>query len=96
MVSLRERFDAARLEILTDRPGIDVDEATRLLVNRLLHTPTLALREMTGNRERQQRKTGFAAASFGFGRRGRYMSVMERLDGVISAPRRTGCVDGDR
>ena len=51
LVSLRERFDAARLKILTDRPGIDADEATRLLVNRLLHTPTLALREMTGDRE---------------------------------------------
>ena len=85
MVSLRERFDAARLEILTDRPGIDADEATRLLVNRLLHTPTLALREMTGNRESNSSgEIGFAAVSFGFGRRGRYMSVMERLDGVIS------------
>ena len=51
LVSLRERFDAARFEILTDRPGIDANEATRLLVNRLLHTPTLALREMTGDRE---------------------------------------------
>ena len=51
LVSLRERFDAARLQILTDRPGINADEATRLLVNRLLHAPTLALREMTGDRD---------------------------------------------
>ncbi len=51
LVSLRERFDAMRLEILADRPGIDAEEATRLLVNRLLHAPTLALREMTGDRD---------------------------------------------
>jgi len=46
LVALRARFDLAREEILASRPEIDAHEATRLLVNRLLHAPTRALRDL--------------------------------------------------
>lgn len=42
--ALRQRFDAARAEVLAG--GVrDAEQATRLLVNRLLHAPSRALRE---------------------------------------------------
>lgn len=46
VVALRERFEAARREILDGRPGLDAEEATRLLINRLLHEPSTVLREL--------------------------------------------------
>jgi glutamyl-tRNA reductase len=46
LVALRSKFDLAREEILASRPEIDAHEATRLLVNRLLHAPTRALRNL--------------------------------------------------
>jgi glutamyl-tRNA reductase len=39
IVALREQFEAARLGVLSESSG-DAAEATRLLINRLLHTPT--------------------------------------------------------
>ena len=45
LAALRARFDAAREQILSENPGIDAAEATRRLVNRLLHQPMAALRE---------------------------------------------------
>jgi glutamyl-tRNA reductase len=42
---LRERFEAARMAVLAEA-GDDAEKATRLLVNRLLHHPTLALRRL--------------------------------------------------
>lgn len=45
---LRDRFEAARLAALAEAGG-DADKATRLLVNRLLHGPTLALRRLTAD-----------------------------------------------
>lgn len=45
LTRLRERFEAQRLAALGDAGG-DADKATRLLVNRLLHLPTRALRRM--------------------------------------------------
>jgi glutamyl-tRNA reductase len=44
ITDLRSRFENARLEILAENPGIAAEEATRLLVNRLLHGPISALR----------------------------------------------------
>jgi glutamyl-tRNA reductase len=44
--ALRERFDAVRADLLAERPGLSADEATRLLVARLLHGPALALKAM--------------------------------------------------
>lgn len=49
LVALRERFENIRKAVLNEHPGIDAEEATRLLVKRLLHAPTLALRELMGD-----------------------------------------------
>ena len=46
VVALRAQYEAARRDILTARPGIDAEEATRLLVNRRLHSPTRALGDL--------------------------------------------------
>jgi glutamyl-tRNA reductase len=46
LVALRKRFDLVREEILVSQPEIDAHEATRLLVNRLLHAPTRVLRDL--------------------------------------------------
>ncbi|MEP4379148.1 MAG: glutamyl-tRNA reductase [Alphaproteobacteria bacterium] len=44
VADLRAHFDAVRTEVLSENPQGDADEITRRLVNRLLHTPSLALR----------------------------------------------------
>ncbi|MDH3229203.1 MAG: glutamyl-tRNA reductase [Alphaproteobacteria bacterium] len=49
LVALRHRFEAIRDEVLAADPGADADEATRRLVNRLLHAPSKALREVAGD-----------------------------------------------
>lgn len=46
VVALREHFDAAREQVLVDHPGADAAQATRLLVNRLLHRPLTAMRDI--------------------------------------------------
>jgi glutamyl-tRNA reductase len=45
LVRLRQHFEAARAQALADAGG-DAEKATRLLINRLLHDPSLALREL--------------------------------------------------
>lgn len=42
--ALRQRFEAERGRLLAETPGMDAAEATRLLINRLLHDPSEALR----------------------------------------------------
>lgn len=49
LVALRKRFEAIREEVLAADPGADAGEATRRLVNRLLHMPTTELRDVAGN-----------------------------------------------
>jgi glutamyl-tRNA reductase len=46
LVALRERFEAVRAELLKERPGLSADEATRLLIARLLHSPAMALKAL--------------------------------------------------
>lgn len=46
VTALRAHFEAQRRAVLEGNPGITADEATRLLVNRLLHGPFRALREL--------------------------------------------------
>tara|TARA_B100000676_G_scaffold313514_1_gene395919 strand:+ start:9870 stop:11144 length:1275 start_codon:yes stop_codon:yes gene_type:complete len=46
VVALRAHFEDLRLTILTERPHADAAEATQLLINRLLHSPSAALREL--------------------------------------------------
>lgn len=59
VAELREQFEAARRRALDEAEG-DAERATRLLVNRLLHAPSEALREIAGGaaegeRERAER-----------------------------------------
>ncbi len=46
ITALRDRFEAARGEILADAPNADAKEATRQLINRLLHRPSRAMRSI--------------------------------------------------
>ncbi len=46
LVALRTSFEEVRREILTADPHLDASEATRRLVNRLLHNPSEALRAL--------------------------------------------------
>jgi glutamyl-tRNA reductase len=46
--ALRRHFEAQRRAVLDANPGISAEEATRLLVSRLLHGPFRALRELAG------------------------------------------------
>lgn len=46
LVALRRHFEAARHDVLAQGDGIDAAEATRLLINRLLHDPSSALRRL--------------------------------------------------
>jgi glutamyl-tRNA reductase len=45
VVALRRHFEALREDVMAER-GLDADAATRLLVNRLLHAPSEALRDL--------------------------------------------------
>jgi glutamyl-tRNA reductase len=46
LVALRRRFEVARAEVLANGGDVDAAEATRLLINRLLHDPSQALRRL--------------------------------------------------
>lgn len=48
VVALRRLFETERERLLAGQPGLDAAEATRLLVQRLLHGPSEALRRMAG------------------------------------------------
>jgi glutamyl-tRNA reductase len=45
VAALRAHFDAERDRLLAEQPGLDAAEATRRLINRLLHRPLTALRD---------------------------------------------------
>lgn len=47
VVALRHHFERMRAEVMADQ-GLDAEAATRLLVNRLLHAPSEALRDLAG------------------------------------------------
>jgi len=49
LVALRDRFEAIRKEVLAADPKANAGEATRRLVNRLLHEPSTALRDLAAN-----------------------------------------------
>ncbi|RED48063.1 glutamyl-tRNA reductase [Aestuariispira insulae] len=48
LVTLRRHFELIRANLLADHPNASAEEATRLLVNRLLHQPSEALRALAG------------------------------------------------
>ena len=45
VAALRAHFDAERERLLAEQPGLDAAEATRRLINRLLHRPLNALKD---------------------------------------------------
>jgi glutamyl-tRNA reductase len=47
VVALRRHFEQARAEVLARGAALDVDTATRLLINRLLHEPSTALKALS-------------------------------------------------
>ena len=47
LVALRRHFERARAQVLAHGGGMDAEAATRLLVNRLLHEPTTALKSLS-------------------------------------------------
>lgn len=51
VVALREHFERTRQDVLVNYPNADPEEATRLLVNRLLHRPSTALRDLAASDE---------------------------------------------
>ncbi|MHA1107604.1 MAG: glutamyl-tRNA reductase [Alphaproteobacteria bacterium] len=46
VAALRDRFEAERRKVLDEIGDGDADQATRLLINRLLHAPSVALRRL--------------------------------------------------
>ena len=46
VAALRARFEAERRKVLDEIGGEDAEQATRLLLNRLLHAPSVALRRL--------------------------------------------------
>ena len=68
LLSLRNSFEAMRDEILAADPNADAAEATRRLVNRLLHRPSEALRKLaaeSGDKAEKQAVARIVARLFG-------------------------------
>jgi glutamyl-tRNA reductase len=68
LVALRKSFETMRQEILAADPQVDAAEATRRLVNRLLHSPSEALRALaaeTGDEVEKQAAARMIARLFG-------------------------------
>jgi glutamyl-tRNA reductase len=76
VAELRAHFEDVREGVLREQPGISADEATRLLVNRLLHAPSRALRDIAADRARAEKggepsaEAGLIQRLFGLARRG--------------------------
>jgi glutamyl-tRNA reductase len=49
IVALRSQFEVAREAVLSDYPDAGAEEATRLLINRLLHAPSRVMREVASD-----------------------------------------------
>lgn len=52
LTALRRHFEAVRTEVVAENPGTDAATVSRLLVNRLLHGPTAALRALAADAAR--------------------------------------------
>jgi glutamyl-tRNA reductase len=55
LAALRRRFESERDRVLAETPALSADDATRLLINRLLHDPSLALREIAAGDGKYER-----------------------------------------
>jgi len=97
VVTLRRQFEAARTALLADHDNLSAAEATRLLVNRLLHGPSAALRRLAreGEPERRaeaERLLNDLFASAAYHRSARVGTGGGREDG--GTDRRSGDTDG--
>jgi glutamyl-tRNA reductase len=54
ITDLRQAFEAQRQEVLADAPGADADEITRRLINRLLHQPSVILKQLADDPAAEQ------------------------------------------
>ena len=54
VATLRAHFETMRSVLLAEQPGLGAEEATRLLINRLLHRPSVALRRSASDPARHQ------------------------------------------
>jgi glutamyl-tRNA reductase len=76
VAELRAHFEDVRESVLREQPGISADEATRLLVNRLLHAPSRALRDIAADKTQAEQgsdtsaEAGLIQRLFGLARRG--------------------------
>jgi glutamyl-tRNA reductase len=75
LTALRTRFEAARADVLSTH-GDDAEEATRRLLNRLLHDPAEILRALADTQEAEEAER-WLARLFGTGR-----GTKERKDGA--------------
>ena len=64
MVALRAHFEDLRHGILAERPHADAAEATQLLINRLLHSPSTALRDLAEQGDSSQMMDAFVRRLF--------------------------------
>ncbi len=65
ITALRRRFEAERLAVLQSAGAAGADEATRLLVNRLLHGPSTALRDLSDDPDQRAAVEQLLARLFG-------------------------------
>jgi len=49
IAALRAHFETTRARLLAEQPSLTAEEATRLLINRLLHAPSEALRDLAAD-----------------------------------------------
>ena len=64
VVALRAHFEDLRNDILAERPHADAAEATQLLINRLLHSPSAALRDLAEQGDSSQMMDAFVRRLF--------------------------------
>ena len=63
IVALRRHFEEIRQQVLAETGTADADAVTRLLVNRLLHTPSAALRALAAECKGRWRIAGIPLPS---------------------------------
>jgi glutamyl-tRNA reductase len=65
VVALRRHFEEIRQQVLTESGAADADAVTRLLINRLLHTPSAALRTLAAESKGDGASREFLCRLFG-------------------------------
>ncbi|HEY4136270.1 MAG TPA: glutamyl-tRNA reductase [Alphaproteobacteria bacterium] len=65
VAGLRAHFEATRARLLAEQPNLSAEEATRLLVNRLLHAPSEALRALAAEGQPPEAQDALLTRLFG-------------------------------